>query len=126
MATDEDHAAALKALLTSLGATPYDLDEVPATQGRAYTEVYVSERFGDNRMRLGAWTGTRSYRVSLRAVGRTVTDARIQRGAADLRFQTITVGGVTSTPIQFETAEDIGSEDNGQWFTGLSNFTYSL
>lgn len=122
-----DHLAAIKALLTAADAKPYTLDELArmTTLPSSYTEVHVMPRLPGEE-RLGVWSGTQSYRVVTRAVGRTQQAATVLRDrAADaLQWTRFEVGGVTAGPITRELADDpIGDDED--WFSGTSSWTYT-
>lgn len=124
--TEEEQAAAIIAALTAANANPYDLDDIkdadPAPVN--YTEVTVTPRYGAPN-RNTASTGRAGWRITTRAVGKTVTNAREMRKRARtaLLYQRVTVAGEESTPIQFESGEPIGEDDG--WFSGLTTWTYS-
>ena len=119
--SEEQHATAVIAALSELNAEPYDLDEVPS-DATSYNEVTVSRRVG-GQVR-GESPTTTLMRVTVRAVAKTVSNAReMRRRAQLLEGTTVVVVGVSSTPIQFETAETIGEDDG--WYSGLSTYTYA-
>lgn len=120
--SDEEVATALKTLLTA--ARPYDLDDVPAS-ALDYTEFGLTRRYGGNP-RSTTESGVVGYRITTRAVGKTVSNAREMRKRqhAALEDQRVTVGGETSTPIKFETAEEI--QQDGEFYTGLTAWTFAL
>ena len=123
--TEEEHAAAVIAALKAANAAPYDLDEIPSTLPTYYTEVTVTRRFGGVQ-RNSAQTGTQSYRITTRAVAKTVSNAREmrKRTQAALNEARLTIGGRTSTPIQFETEDVIGPDDG--YYSGLTAWTYVI
>lgn len=121
--SEESHAAAVKAALTALNAVPYDLDDVPAVMPAYYNEVTISRRFGG--LIRGESPTTTLIRLNIRAVAKTVSNAReMRRRAEQIEGTTVTVDGIQSTPIQFETAETIGFDD-GFW-QGLTSYTYAV
>ena len=126
-ATEEQHAAAVKAALTAQSAAPYDLDDLKAlaTPPAQYTEVTVSRRFGAQNRATGS-TGRVGWRITTRAVAKTVSNAREmrKRTAAALSYVRLTVDGDQTTPIQFEGEEPIGDDDG--WWSGLTTWTYTL
>lgn len=128
MATEEQHAAAIFATLDAAGARPYDVDELKALKKlpNYYTEVTLSRRFGGGPRRQSAQEGTESYRVLTRYVAETVSNARELRRRTRAAFQDVAliVDGTATTPIQFETADAIGSD--GGWFSGADAWTYTL
>lgn len=127
-ATEEQHAAAIIAALTAKSAAPYDLDDAKALVPplpKGYTEVMVSPRAGAPLRNPGS-TGRRGWRIATRQVGTTVSNAREMRKRTHeaLEFVRLTVGGDQTTPIQFDSAEEIG-EDDGYW-SGLETWTYAI
>lgn len=133
------HATAIKAALNAaLGVKvqAYDYDEVPgastnpdAVERRKplpniYVAVSVERRFIDAPLRVTVQTGRTGWRIAARSVGRTVDECRwamfqVQMG---LNEQPLTIGGTTTTPIQFE------SEQAPEWddarYSAVSLFTY--
>lgn len=124
MATDEEVAVAFIAKLSALGGVPFDLDEVPSRPPDNYTQVTVTRRFGGEQRSSGERDG-RLYRATTRQVGKTVSNARnLRTKSAGLEGAVLTIGSATSTPIEFETADDIGPDDG--WFSGLETWTFAL
>lgn len=129
--TEQQHFDAVMAALTAAGARPYGYDTVPPSTVTAYTLVTVTDRFGGNP-RMSAQIGTRGIRVTVRAVGITVKNAREMRDRADvaLREQRITVGSHVSTPVQFESSDPVAQDGDvrttGLWYSGLSLYTYTV
>lgn len=127
--SEQQHFDAVLAALAAANARPYDYDDKPSET--SYSLVSVGDRFG-GVMRVTGRTGTRSVRVTVRAVAKTPDAAREIRRRADtaLREQRVTVGGYISTPIQFETAEPVGPDGDaaisGSWFSALSSYTYTV
>lgn len=124
--------AVAQAVIGVLGsAFPYDVDDVPGTNGNAgtlptrYTEVTVSRRYG-GPVRGDATPTTIGYRITTRAVAKNVTDARNLRRLAmrDLENVALTVGAEKSTPVAFESADPIGPDAG--WFSGLVTWTTTL
>ena len=121
--SEEANAQAVVAALSALSAEPLELDDVPTPPPAFYTEVTVTRRFGG--VVRGETPSTTLYRITTRAVAQTVTNAReMRRRAALIEGTSIAVGGVHSTPIQFETDEPIGP-DSG-WYSGLTSWTYAI
>jgi hypothetical protein len=124
----EAAVAALNAHLSALTIPreAFDVDDVPTTLPDAYVEVSVSRRFIDGSPRGdGSKTGT-GWRLLTRAVARSTSDARRLHDlcAEALEFQTLTVDGHLTTPLEFETADPI--EDDEGWFSGAWVWTYLL
>lgn len=124
MASEEQHAAAFIAALNALGAVAYDYDDVPATLPAFYTIVTVSRRFGGNRRGEGVPT-VYLYRATTRAVARTVGNAREMRRRAHLiEGVSLTVAGEQTTPVEFETAQIVGPDEN--YYSGLTTWVWAL
>ena len=122
--SEEPVAAAFIAALNANSAAAYDHDDVPATLPPYFTQVTVSRRFG------GVMRGERPtstlYRATTRAVAKNVTTAREMRRRAQVALEgtTLVIGGIETTPIQFE-AEDAINPDDG-YFSGLTYWTFAL
>lgn len=118
--TEADVLAQLVALLAAGDAAPLTPDELRPTAGQTlparYTEVWVSEVPGE-RDRVGRGIGIRQWRVITRAVGDSYanTSAYRARAAAALEDATVTVAGVTSSPIVRAVADDPIAEDVPGW-----------
>lgn len=116
--------AALDAALAPRKA--YDLDKVPSPRPPQYVEITLSRMFGGEQRACGG-IATVGYRLTVRAVSQsTVSSVRtdLEKCRAALEFNRLTVGGKTSTPIQFETEDPAGYDDG--WFSGLLTFTFVL
>lgn len=123
--------ANIAAILTLLNAaltdvTAYEADEVPKTRPSEYVDVAIGRRFGGER-RSSSQAGLTGYRLTVRATSETapmnVRDT-LETCRSTLEYARLSVGGETSTPIQFET-EDPAGEDAG-WFSGVQGFTYTI
>lgn len=129
--TEQEHYDAVVAALDALSANPYGYEDTVPSSVSGYTLPAVSDRVG-GALRLTGQVGIRAVRVTCRYVGRTPDNVREmrKRGEAALREQSITVAGYESTPIQFETAEQVAPdgdlERSGQWYSALSAYTYSV
>jgi len=129
-ADEQPVATAVKTLLTSLlidlGASLYEYDEAGAEDSlpAQYVEWTLSRRFG-GETRLCGGVSTVSWRLTTRVVARTSTGARALRTAVNgLERSVLTVGDYSSTPIDFETAEDIGPDEG--FVSGISSWTFTL
>lgn len=128
VADERLHATAVVARLNAVlpaAVRAYDIDDVPAEKPSKYVEVTVSRRFG-GVLRTAA-TSTGGWRVTTRVVDQTsISNARLTANTVRtaLEFYRLSVGGKTSTPTQFETAEVIGPDDG--WWSGLTAWTYTL
>lgn len=126
--TAQANATAILALLnTALSPkVAYDLDDIPSPRPAEYVEIGLSRRFGALARSSGG-KGRTGYRVTIRAVSQaSVVNARnsLEKSRAALEFARLSVGGETSTPVEFET-EDPAQYDEG-WFSGLLVFTYVI
>lgn len=128
--SESTHQAALLAALDSAGAVPYDLGKVPGSTGNTgkvpqwYTEVSVSRRYGSNP-RVTSASGVQGYRITTRAVANSAANARNVRAKqhAALEETVLTVDGEATTPIKFESAEPIASDEG--MFSGLTTWTFA-
>lgn len=124
MPNEQAHSDAVVALLTTLGALPYDLGDIPATPPERYTEVTVTRRFGGEQRFSGLRDG-QLFRITARQVAKVYQNAQNLRAkSAAIEGVTLTVGGQTTTPIEFESADPIGTDDG--WYSGLETWTYAL
>lgn len=129
--SESANLAAVLAALTAAGAVPYDLGTAPGENGNTgtlpsrFTQVTVSRRFGGN-FRGDASPTTTGYRGTTRAVAKSANDARNLRRLAGLALENValTVGGSTTTPIQFENEDPIGPDDG--YFSGLTYWVWAL
>lgn len=126
------YATAIKAAIKAqIGPNDvYEYGEVPGSTGVAGTLpnifILVSlERRNNPNLRLTAQAGTTGWRISLRAVGRTVDEARwaMYRVAFALNEQRLTIAGTPSTPIQFE-SDSAPESDDGR-FSGTAFYTFA-
>lgn len=120
--------AAAVTVLAAGDAVPKTLQDLKTKDPERlyYNEITVSDRYGDGQLRLGVWLGTGGYRITTRAVGATEDAAYQMRELARtaLEYAVLTIGDVTTTPVMFETAEQI-AEDDG-WWSGLTTWTTTL
>ena len=130
---DDDLAQAVVALVDARlqqMATPahaFEADDAPQS-GSGYVVVTLSRRFGGNGRVFGGLSPS-AWRMTARAVGSGMTNARIYLAVASqaIEQKRVTVGGVTSTPIQFETEDPIGQDDLDQsLYSGLRTYTFSF
>lgn len=118
--------ALLNGWLDSISAQAYEYDDVAKMKAlpNQYVEIMVSRRFG-GELRVSAGKATVPYRLSLRVVARTVAGAReLRRLCTALETETIAANGGMSTPIQFETEDDIGPDEG--FYSGLTSWTFAL
>lgn len=127
MASEEQQAAAILALLNDHGANAYDLDDLKKlpTLPSSYTEFATGWRAGASE-RLCGRAGLEGYRFRTRAVAKTVSNVReMQERAIDaLEGRCLVLADATSTPIRRESHTAIAEDD--QWFTSLFVWTYVL
>jgi hypothetical protein len=131
-ATDErQHIAAVSAALTaSVGANRvFEYGKVPGQSGNpgSLPDIFVlpalERRNGptdQGRARRSGW------RLQVRYVGRTANEARwaAERVSQALEGKRLTVDGVESTPVVFESATRIAPDDGR--YSGESVWTYAL
>lgn len=89
-----------------------------------HVQVALAPRFTD--VSRGGRQAQNPWRLTTRPVANTVSNAREieKRVDAAVRGVRFTVGGVTSTPVWFETSDEIGSDDGK--FSGLTTWTFVL
>lgn len=126
-----EHTTALLALLNarlSTMATPrqaYTSDKAPTTGGD-YVAVTLSRRYGGNG-RLNGTISPSGWRLTTRAVGVGEQNAGVLLDvcAQALEDKTITVTGVTSTPIAFEADDPIAEDErDADLWSGLTSWIY--
>lgn len=129
----DPHAAAIVAALNArLGqlATPreaFDLDDTPATLPPAFVQVAAYRRFVDDGRRSDGEKTAKGYRVLTRAVAKSDGNARLLLTLCGevLEFQTLTIDGRLTTPLEFETEDPVEPDDDG-WYVGAWTWTYLL
>lgn len=125
MSEQQIAAAVLAALNAALAPkVAYELDEAP-TSGADFVEITLSRRFGGNDR--GGRLSPSSWRLTVRAVGSTVANARLLHEKAQaIEGATLSVGAETSTPVLFETEDPIGlDEAQRTYWTGLRSYTFA-
>lgn len=129
---ERQHIAALSTLMTAtLGPDRvYDFGMVPGADGNPgdlppIFALLALERRYVQPNRAGR-SGVTGWRLSVRYVGRSVAEARWaqMQVAAALNEVTLTIAGVTSTPVTHESTTAIALDDGR--FSGLSSWTYAL
>jgi hypothetical protein len=128
--SESSHLAAVRAALDSAGAAPHDIGRVPGASGNPgqvpqwYTETSVVRRFGGNP-RVDSRSSVQGYRITTRAVANSAANARNIRAKqhAALEDVALTVDGEQTTPIKFESADPIASDEG--MFSGLTTWTYA-
>jgi hypothetical protein len=132
MADERPHADALLAALdTELDPrAAYSRGKVPGLDGNAGPEpaIYVildlERRDGGPTMRAGR-TLRRSWRATIRGVGRTVDEARwaLSR-ASEIEGVQFVIDDLTTTPLAFESAEGVAPDDKR--YSGSITYTYGI
>lgn len=123
-ATEEQHATAVIGFLNGLSANAFDPDDLPSPRPENYTEVHLARRYG-GVMRGDAIPDGQLYRLLVRQVGRTVTNARqLRANIASIEGSVLTVNGRSTTPVTFESADVIAPDDG--WYSGSQTWTYAL
>lgn len=128
MSSEKAQEAAVIALLDAAKANPRTLDQLAGVADSSlpayYCEVYVTERPVEGH-RYGGASDKRAWRVQVRAVARSASNAKQVRAYAHAALfdKTVTVGGVESTPMTHPVGDDPIAPDDG-WFSGLSEYGY--
>lgn len=124
MPNEQAHSDAVVAFLNTLGASAYDLGDVPASAPDRYSEVTVTRRFGGQQRSSGV-RDVELYRITVRQVAKLYQNAQNLRAkSAGLEDAVLTIGGETTTPIEFSSAQPIGPDDG--WFSGLQVWNYAI
>lgn len=120
--TEADVAAAVIAVIVANGGRAYELDAAKALTAppASYCEVTVERRFGGEQRACGGYALT-GYRINVRAVGSLVANVRNARARGDIEGVSLMVGAEHSTPVQFETQDSIGQDND--WWSGMTTFT---
>lgn len=124
---DQHYTAILAALNVAGSRKAYRMGD-PAIVSEAadtYTEVIISRRFG-GIARMDSTLDSTLHRATARYVSKSATNAGVQQSKArgSLEYAVLTIGGLSTTPVQFETEDPIGPDDG--WFSGADDFTYAL
>lgn len=123
MSGERSHASAWRTALDSqLGDwSAYDYDDVPETLPSIYVLITVERRYGGDP-RLCGRKALKGWRMTTRAVGRTVDEARWARErVAALEYSRVAISG--ASPLEFEDETTI--EADADRFSGLTTWTYS-
>lgn len=128
MTTEQQNADAILAALNAALAPKmaYEVDDVPSPRPAEYVEVQLVRRFGGTARGCG-WKGTVGYRLTVFGISQTsASNARmlLEKCRAALEFQHLVVDGQQTTPIQFETANEVAPDDG--WLSGFHDYTYAL
>ena len=128
------HFAAVKAVLVAeFGEHVYDYGTVPGTDGNSGTMparylLLTVERRTQPQVRASARTSVSAWRATVRGVGRWLPEnarTALAEAAAALNEQRLTIGGQTSTPVQFESGQ-APEPDGPEHYSGLDLYTYAL
>lgn len=124
----------MAAILTALNAglapraayargTVPGLSGAPGVEPPIYGVVDLERRDGDAPLR-SARTTRRAWRVTLRGVGRTVSEAQwaLARMSAAVEGVSLTVGSAQTSPLIFEAAEGVAPDDGR--YSGSITYTY--
>ena len=120
------HQAAVVAVVDAVSnVAAYAVDDVPVAPPRIYVEVHVARRFGAPLRPCGARQGS-AWRITTRVVGSSVDEVLWGREkvAGVLDDRRVTVSGVPSKPVRFESETFV--EDDDGWYSGATNWTYWL
>lgn len=127
------HAAAVKAALeATVGADRvFEYGEVPGADNNPgelppiFVLITVERRTGA-LTRAGAYAKASGWRVTARAVGRSISECRwtLAKISTALDEQRLTIGGNTTTPIQYESGQ-APELDEGR-FSALDVYTYVI
>jgi hypothetical protein len=125
---DAHYTAVLGALNAVLPAThkAYRMGDpaIVTDNASAYTEVVISRRFG-GIARADSTLDSDLIRAMTRAVAKSQADADNQatKNRAALEYASLSIGGVTTTPIQFETEDPVAPDDG--WYSGATSWSYA-
>lgn len=124
--------AAKAAIKAAVGAASdvYDYSTVPGSNGRtgtlptSYVIVAVERRFNPN-LRASAQASMTGWRITVRCVSTTVTNVALLLSAVaqGLNEKRLTIDGVATTPIQFE-SDQTPDYDNGR-YSALAVYTFA-
>lgn len=125
MATRQQHADGVLAAANAAVKVAYLADALPDVLPPAYIELHLSRRFGGEQRFSGERDGT-LHRITARAVGKTLPKAYEMWDLLDaLEGIALVVGGVVTTPVEFETEDEQIAPDAG-WYSGSRTLTYAL
>lgn len=125
----DTHVEVVKAVVSAVAKTAaYDVDEAEKVKSLPanYVEVYLSRRFSEESLRLDGFRTPVAWRLSLRVVSKSVSNARLMQDRIRAAFEgnTFDVEARTSTPVTFESESPVAPDDG--WFSGLTDWTYVL
>lgn len=132
--TEAEWATAVRLDLIAANALPYDLGVIVPTSVKAFNYFSVADMFG-GVPRMSAQIGTRGVRIVLRSVALYGSPAdplgnareMRRRHTVALREKRLTINGVVTTPIQFESADpfepDRTTVVGETWFSANTFYT---
>lgn len=124
---ERQHATAIKAAVsTALGEwDAFDYDEVSEPLPDIFALVQVERRFNPNRRACGR-ASTSGWRVTIRAVGTTVDEARwaLMKATQALDETVLTVADRPTTLLQFESST--APELDDRLYSASATWTYAL
>lgn len=128
MPTEQQVATeALRIANAALPATTraYEPSKVPATRPDEYVTVAVVRRSG-GRPRSGRYvtTGWALYVMAASKTSESNARNSLEKIRAALESQVLTVAGVTSTPVKFDSARPVGPDNT--WSSGVNTYTFTL
>lgn len=125
MATYQQHVDGVLEAFNAGEKVAYMRDALPHVLPPEYVELIVARRFGGIQRDSGEFDG-RLMRIVARAVGKTLAGTYRMWDLIDsLEGVTVTVGGIVSTPITFETDDELIQPDAG-WYSGAKSLAYAL
>jgi hypothetical protein len=116
--------ARIKAQLSGEAAA-FEPDEVPSPRPGEHVVVTVVRRAG-GAPRSGRYstTGWSAYVMAASQTAAQNARASLQEARQGLESVVITVDGVESTPIRFDSARVVGPDDG--WFSGVNVYAFTL
>lgn len=125
MPTYAEHVEGVLEALNAIEKVAYSLDALPDVLPPAYIAVSVTRRFGGVERMSGMRDGHLG-RFEARAIGKTIAQTYRMWDLIDaLENTTLTIGGVVSTPVQFENDGEVIIADAG-WYVGSKSLAYAL
>lgn len=125
MATYEQHVAGVLDAFNAVEKVAYSVDALPDVLPPAYIEVSVTRRVGGIRRGSGEVDG-RLLRVVAVVKSTTIAGAyRMWDLIESLEESPFTVAGLTTTPVEFETDDDVITPEAG-WYSGRKSLAYAL
>jgi hypothetical protein len=122
--SERAHSTAIRALLEApLGNwSAFDYDDVPSDLPDIYVEITVTRRYGGDPRACGK-RPLLGWRLTTRAVGGSVDEARWAREKVDGVLREKRIPALASTLVEFETENPIEPDDGR--YSGLTTWTYA-